>query len=44
MPELPEVETARMGLLPVMEGYRFTMWRRGGAIFACRFPTTSPGG
>ena len=24
MPELPEVETVRMGLLPVMEGHRFT--------------------
>jgi len=24
MPELPEVETVRRGLLPVMEGYRFT--------------------
>src|SRR4029079_2822604 len=24
VPELPEVETVRMGLLPVMEGHKFT--------------------
>jgi formamidopyrimidine-DNA glycosylase len=32
MPELPEVETVRMGLAPVLEGYRFTKveTRRGG--------------
>jgi formamidopyrimidine-DNA glycosylase len=31
MPELPEVETVRMGLLPVLEGHRFTrvQTRRG---------------
>ena len=41
MPELPEVETVKMGLAPAMAGYRFTkvVTRRG--TFACPFPLIS---
>ncbi len=36
MPELPEVETVRRGLAPVMEGERFAKVEVGGAICAGR--------
>ena len=39
MPELPEVETVRRGLQPVMEGARIARVECGGRICAFRFPT-----
>ena len=38
MPELPEVETVRRGLQPVLEGARIVASRRGGRICAFPFP------
>ena len=38
MPELPEVETVRMGLQPVLEGYRFTHVETRGRDLRIPFP------
>ena len=39
MPELPEVETVRRGLLPAMEGVRIAQADVNRPICAGRFPT-----
>ena len=42
MPELPEVETVRRGLAPVMEGRRFLKVEQEGPTVVVRLPAESP--